>query len=79
MEEAISSIFRVLGSALRSIVQSIIVERIGYSVGWMVSKISTFGRFPSDKPSNSERSKVSYIGLISIVLILLAIAYFNGG
>lgn len=78
MEEAVSSFFRVLGSALKSIVQSIIVERFGYSLGWIVSRICTFGRFPSAEPSNSERTKVSCIGLISSVLILLAIAYSNG-
>ncbi len=68
----------MLGSLLKTIVQLIIVERLGYGVGWAVSKAVTFGHFPSSEVTESERGKVSYIGLASIALVLSGIAVFNG-
>nr|WP_010448816.1 hypothetical protein [Vibrio rotiferianus]ABA55873.1 hypothetical protein [Vibrio sp. DAT722] len=78
MEESVLAFFRMLGSLLKTIVQLIIIERIGYGVGWVVSKAVTFGRFPSSEVTESEHGKVSYIGLASIALVLLGIAVFNG-
>ncbi|CAH8189876.1 hypothetical protein [Vibrio aestuarianus] len=77
MEEMISAVLRALGSLIKIVVQLTLIEVIGYSVGWVVSKVVTFGRFPSSEATKSERAKVSYIGLASIVLILLGIAIFN--
>ncbi|EGR0693822.1 hypothetical protein E2K20_23960 [Vibrio parahaemolyticus] len=78
MEEALSAILRALGGLLKTVIQLILIEFIGYSVGWVVSKIVSFGRFPSPEATQSDRLKVSYIGLASIVLTLIGIAIFNG-
>lgn len=53
------------------------MDIICFSVGWVVSKVFTLGRFPSFTPDEKERDRVSYIGVISIVLFLLAIGVFN--
>ncbi|MDW2177994.1 hypothetical protein R7036_22915 [Vibrio sp. 1637] len=78
MEEALTAVLRALGALLKTAVQLILIEFIGYSVGWVVSKIVTFGRFPSPDATQSDRLKVSYIGLASIVFTLIGIAIFNG-
>lgn len=54
-----------------------LVEVICYSIGLFISKVFTLGRFPSNERSDSERVRVSYIGLISIILALFAVAAGN--
>ncbi|MFA0055586.1 hypothetical protein [Vibrio echinoideorum] len=77
MEDLIVAYFRVLSSFFRYLFQSILIEFIGYGSGWIVCKVFTLGRFPSLIPTEKERTRISYIGAISIVLLLLAIGVFN--
>ncbi|CAK1838200.1 conserved hypothetical protein [Vibrio crassostreae] len=77
MEEVIVAYFRALSSFFRYLFQSILIEFIGYGAGWIVCKVFTLGRFPPLIPTEKERTRISYIGAISIVLFLLAIGVFN--
>ncbi|NOI54456.1 hypothetical protein EDB62_104151 [Vibrio crassostreae] len=77
MEEVIVAYFRALSSFFRYLFQSILIEFIGYGSGWIVCKVFTLGRFPSLTPTEKERTGISYIGAISIVLFLIAIGVFN--
>ncbi|CAK1741131.1 hypothetical protein [Vibrio crassostreae] len=77
MEDLIVAYFRVLSSFFRYLFQSILIEFIGYGSGWIVCKVFTLGRFPSLIPTEKERTRISYIGAISIVLLLLAIGMLN--
>ncbi|CAK1853056.1 hypothetical protein VCRA2113O118_20125 [Vibrio crassostreae] len=53
------------------------IEFIGYGSGWIVCKVFTLGRFPSLTPTEKERTRISYIGAISLALLLLTIGVFN--
>ncbi|CAK2461280.1 conserved hypothetical protein [Vibrio crassostreae] len=77
MEDLIVAYFRVLSSFFRYLFQSLVIEFIGYGSGWIVCKVFTLGRFPSLTPTEKERTRISYIGAISIVLLLLAIGMLN--
>ena len=77
MEEVIVAYFRALSAFFRYMFQSLLIEFIGYGSGWIVCKAFTLGRFPSLIPTEKERTRISYIGAISIVLLLLAIGVFN--
>ncbi len=77
MEDLIVAYFRALSSFFRYLFQSILIEFIGYGGGWIVCKVFTLGRFPPLIPTEKERTRISYIGAISIVLFLLAIGVFN--
>ncbi|MEZ9394168.1 hypothetical protein AB4222_19905 [Vibrio splendidus] len=77
MEEVIVAYFRALSAFFRYMFQSLVVEFIGYGSGWIVCKVFTLGRFPPLIPTEKERTRISYIGAISIVLLLLAIGVFN--
>ncbi|WP_261886583.1 hypothetical protein [Vibrio pomeroyi] len=77
MEEVIVAYFRALNAFFRYMLQSLVIEFIGYSSGWIVCKVFTLGRFPSLLPTEKERTRISYIGVISIALFLLAIGVFN--
>ncbi len=79
MEELVSAFFRAVGSVLKVIAQLKLVELVGYSVGWVVAKTFTLGSFPSSSVTDPERVKVNYIGLLSILLCLAAIALLNRG
>ncbi|EPM4288482.1 hypothetical protein ACTJ28_004267 [Vibrio alginolyticus] len=79
MEELVSAFFRAVGSVIKVIAQLKLVELVGYSVGWVVAKTFTLGSFPSSSVTDSERVKVNYIGLLSILLCLAAIALLNRG
>ncbi|MFS1948885.1 hypothetical protein [Vibrio lentus] len=77
MEDLIVAYFRALSSFFRYLFQSFLIEFIGYGSGWIVCKVFTLGRFPPLIPTEKERTRISYIGAISIVLFLLAIGVFN--
>ncbi|NVN79856.1 MULTISPECIES: hypothetical protein [unclassified Vibrio] len=79
MEDLIVAYFRALSAFFRYMFQSLVIEFIGYGYGsgWIVCKVFTLGRFPSLIPSEKERTRISYIGAISIALFLLAIGVFN--
>ena len=77
MEEVIVAYFRALSSFFRYLFQSILIEFIGYGSGWIVCKVFTLGCFPSLTPTEKERTRISYIGVIGIALFLLAIGVFN--
>ena len=77
MEELLSSVIRLLGLMISEILRIKLVEVICYSIGFFISKVFTLGRFPSNERSDSERIRVNYIGLISIILALFAVAAGN--
>ncbi|WP_210473426.1 hypothetical protein [Vibrio crassostreae] len=77
MEEVIVAYFRALSAFFRYMFQSLVIEFIGYGSGWIVCKVFTLGRFPPLIPTEKERTRISYIGIISIALFLLAIGVFN--
>ncbi|MEZ8698025.1 hypothetical protein [Vibrio lentus] len=77
MEDLIVAYFRALSSFFRYLFQSFLIEFIGYGSGWIVCKVFTLGRFPSLIPTEKERTRISYIGAISIALFLIAIGVFN--
>ncbi|EGU45012.1 hypothetical protein [Vibrio splendidus] len=77
MEDIVLTLFRFVGAFFRILFQFFIMDIICFSVGWVVSKVFTLGRFPSFTPDEKERERVSNIGIISIVLFLLAIGVFN--
>ncbi|MEL0607550.1 hypothetical protein [Vibrio echinoideorum] len=77
MEEVIVAYFRALSAFFRYMFQSLVIEFIGYGSGWIVCKVFTLGRFPPLIPTEKERTRISYIGAISIVLLLLAIGVLN--
>ncbi|MCF7485739.1 hypothetical protein [Vibrio sp. A2-1] len=77
MEEVIVAYFRALSAFFRYMFQSLVIEFIGYGSGWIVCKVFTLGRFPPLIPTEKERTRISYIGAISTVLLLLAIGVFN--
>jgi len=77
MEEVIVAYFRALSAFFRYMFQSLVIEFIGYGSGWIVCKVFTLGRFPSFIPTEKERTRISFIGAISIVLLLLAIGMLN--
>ncbi|MDH5911074.1 hypothetical protein L8R80_00620 [Vibrio splendidus] len=77
MEDLIVAYFRALSSFFRYMFQSLVIEFIGYGSGWIVCKVFTLGRFPSLVPTEKERTRISYIGAISIALFLIAIGVFN--
>ncbi len=77
MEDIVLSLFRFVGAFFRMLFQLFIMDIICFSVGWVVSKVFTLGRFPSFSPDEKERERVSSIGIISIVLSFVAIGIFN--
>ncbi|MDH5930078.1 hypothetical protein [Vibrio splendidus] len=77
MEDLIVAYFRALSSFFRYLFQSILIEFIGYGSGWIVCKVFTLGRFPSLIPTEKERTRISYIGAISLALFLIVIGVFN--
>ncbi|WP_435250003.1 hypothetical protein ACMAZD_17695 [Vibrio sp. nBUS_14] len=77
MENLIVAYFRALSSFFSYLFQSLVIEFIGYGSGWIVCKVFTLGCFPPLIPTEKERTRISYIGAISIVLLLLAIGVFN--
>ncbi|MGR5387641.1 hypothetical protein [Vibrio crassostreae] len=77
MEEVIVAYFRALSAFFRYMFQSLVIEFIGYGSSWIVCKVFTFGRFPSLIPTEKERTRISYIGAISLALFLIAIGVFN--
>ncbi|MBU2909129.1 hypothetical protein AB6D22_01620 [Vibrio splendidus] len=77
MEDLIVAYFRALSSFFRYLFQSILIEFIGYGSGWIVCKAFTLGRFPPLIPTEKERTRISYIGAISLALFLIAIGVFN--
>ncbi|MEZ8502929.1 hypothetical protein CWO07_03235 [Vibrio splendidus] len=77
MEDLIVAYFRALSAFFRYMFQSLVIEFIGYGSGWIVCKVFTLGRFPSFTPTEKERTRISYIGAISLALLLLAIGVFN--
>ena len=77
MEDIVLTLFRFVGAFFRMLFQFFIMDIICFSVGWVVSKVFTLGRFPSFSPDEKERERVSSIGIISIVLSFVAIGIFN--
>ncbi|MCG9555161.1 hypothetical protein L1D16_12030 [Vibrio sp. Isolate31] len=77
MEDLIVAYFRTLSSFFRYLFQSFLIEFIGYGSGWIVCKVFTLGRFPLLIPTEKERTRISYIGAISLALFLFAIGVFN--
>lgn len=77
MEEVIVAYLRALSAFFRYMFQSLVIEFVGYSSGWIVCKVFTLGRFPPLIPTEKERTRISYIGAISIALFLITIGVFN--
>ena len=77
MEDIVFTLFRFVGAFFRMLFQFFIMDIICFSVGWVVSKVFTLGRFPSFTPDEKERDRVSNIGAIILLLFLLAIGVFN--
>ena len=77
MEDIVLTLFRFVGAFFRMLFQLFIMDIICFSVGWVVSKVFTLGRFPSFTPDEKERDRVSNIGAIILLLFLLAIGVFN--
>ena len=77
MEDLIVAYFRALSAFFRYMFQSLVIKFIGYGAGWIVCKVFTLGRFPLLIPTEKERTRISYIGAISIALFLITIGVFN--
>jgi hypothetical protein len=74
MDDLINIVLRLFGAALKFVLEIKVVELFFYGVGFVVSKTFTLGKYPLKE---SDRVKVNYIGLITVVLCLVAIGVFN--
>ncbi|MBM7035001.1 hypothetical protein [Vibrio ulleungensis] len=74
MDDLINAVLRIFGAAIKFVLEIRVVELFFYGVGFVVSKTFTLGKYPSKE---SDKIKVNYIGLITVVFCLIAIGIFN--
>ncbi len=75
MEELIEPVFRSIASFFRFIVQQVIIEGILYGLGYVSLLTVTFGKYPKYPITERDKNYILLAGLISVVLIFLAIIY----
>ena len=77
MDELISGALRLLASLVKVFLQIKVIELFFYGIGFFISKVCTLGRFPRTDGSESDSIKVNYIGLITFIVVILAIGVLN--
>jgi hypothetical protein len=77
MEEFIAGILRLLLSFVRFILEQWFVEALCFHTGRVIIAVFTFGQYPRSPISEDTRFKISILGLVIIISILLAIGIYN--
>ncbi|EKO3402477.1 TPA: hypothetical protein ACOJPC_000089 [Vibrio fluvialis] len=76
MDDFISMLLRVFGRVFMLLLEIRLVGWFFYTVGYAISKTVTLGKFPAGN-DDAMRMKISYLGLVIIIGVLLLVGIFN--
>ncbi|MBY7865380.1 hypothetical protein KW409_00335 [Vibrio fluvialis] len=76
MDDLISMLLRVFGRVFMLLLEIRLVGWFFYTVGYAISKTVTLGKFPAGN-DDAMRMKISYLGLVIIIGVLLLVGIFN--
>jgi ABC-type uncharacterized transport system permease subunit len=74
IDDAVESVFGTAFRIVKGLIKDILFDIACYAIGWLVLKVVTLGRYPSEdlangiRDDNNEDTIVSIVGLVVIVV-----------